>query len=311
MEYTYTIIIPHYNIPHLLERCLSSIPCRADLQVIVVDDCSDRDSVAKLKTIESQFSHVTFVYLQVNGGGGKARNEGLKRAQGCYVLFADADDFFNYCINQILEEYKETVYDVVFFDANSVDTDLYCQASRSIHLNKWMHKYDKKPKQAIADLRYGFGESWSKLVRRELIEYHGICFSETNIHNDTKFSYLIGYYAKRIHVDKRALYCITDRKGSVSKCLSVDRLFTRTQIFAEAAVFLHNQGIHRFESFLYSPWLRFCIRGEWKKARRCRQIMLENGMSDGMVIKGLILYILKYVVRLPVKIFHFAVPSIL
>lgn len=36
----YSIIIPHYNAPHLLERCLKSIPVREDIQVIVVDDCS-------------------------------------------------------------------------------------------------------------------------------------------------------------------------------------------------------------------------------------------------------------------------------
>ena len=37
----YSIIIPHKNIPELLVRCLNSIPEREDIQVIVVDDCSD------------------------------------------------------------------------------------------------------------------------------------------------------------------------------------------------------------------------------------------------------------------------------
>ena len=36
----YSIIIPHYDIPDLLIRCLHSIPVRPDVQVIVVDDCS-------------------------------------------------------------------------------------------------------------------------------------------------------------------------------------------------------------------------------------------------------------------------------
>jgi glycosyltransferase involved in cell wall biosynthesis len=45
MEINYTIIIPHKNIPHLLQRCLDSIPRRNDLQIIVVDDNSDEDIV--------------------------------------------------------------------------------------------------------------------------------------------------------------------------------------------------------------------------------------------------------------------------
>lgn len=43
--YKYSIIIPHYNIPELLQRCLDSIPERDDVQVIVVDDNSDSSKV--------------------------------------------------------------------------------------------------------------------------------------------------------------------------------------------------------------------------------------------------------------------------
>ena len=37
----YSIIIPHRNIPKLLQRCLGYIPYRDDVQIIVVDDNSD------------------------------------------------------------------------------------------------------------------------------------------------------------------------------------------------------------------------------------------------------------------------------
>ena len=37
-KYTYSVIIPHRNTPDLLERCLDSIPERADIQVLVIDD---------------------------------------------------------------------------------------------------------------------------------------------------------------------------------------------------------------------------------------------------------------------------------
>ena len=41
MNYNISIIIPHKNIPKLLERCLNSIPEREDIQIIIVDDNSD------------------------------------------------------------------------------------------------------------------------------------------------------------------------------------------------------------------------------------------------------------------------------
>ena len=44
-EINYSIIIPHKNSTVLLERCLRSIPCRKDVQVIVVDDNSENQLV--------------------------------------------------------------------------------------------------------------------------------------------------------------------------------------------------------------------------------------------------------------------------
>jgi len=40
MTPTFSIIIPHKEIPDLLMRCLRSIPVSEDIQVIVVDDNS-------------------------------------------------------------------------------------------------------------------------------------------------------------------------------------------------------------------------------------------------------------------------------
>lgn len=38
-----SIVIPHYNTPDLLQKLLDSIPVDEGIQVIVVDDKSDRD----------------------------------------------------------------------------------------------------------------------------------------------------------------------------------------------------------------------------------------------------------------------------
>ncbi|MBV4225228.1 glycosyltransferase [Parabacteroides distasonis] len=47
--YIYSIIILHYNIPHLLDRCLSSISERNDTQMVVIDDNSpNSDSYTKI-----------------------------------------------------------------------------------------------------------------------------------------------------------------------------------------------------------------------------------------------------------------------
>ena len=69
---TYSFIIPHYNIPELLERCLNSIPEREDVEVLVVDDCSPEDCQEKLRQLEQRFPRVTFLSTGKNGGAGRA-----------------------------------------------------------------------------------------------------------------------------------------------------------------------------------------------------------------------------------------------
>ena len=119
----YSIIIPHKNIPKLLQRCLDSIPRREDVQIIIVDDNSDPDIVnfEQFPGLNDPFIEV--VFTKDGKGAGYARNVGLTKAAGKWLLFADADDFFNYCINDILDEYVDSDADIIYFINNSVDSD--------------------------------------------------------------------------------------------------------------------------------------------------------------------------------------------
>lgn len=240
--------------------------------------------------MEKDFDYVDFVYLRTVGGGGKARNEGLKKAKGDYVIFADADDYFNYCIYQILEEYANTFYDLVFFNANSVDTNTYLGATRCCNLNRLIADYGKNPSKAIFNLKYLFGEPWCKMIKHEIIVNNDIRFSETKIHNDTKFSYLVGHYSSNIFVDDRALYCVTERKNSVSRNPSTEALLTRTEVFSEATMFYRRNGIKMFGLFTFNALFKFLIRGDVANSKRCIKIMKSKGMSNGLITYGFILY---------------------
>ena len=93
--FTYTIIIPHKNTPQLLQRCLDSIPIRVDIQIIIVDDFSD-STIVDFNNFPGSNRLNVEIYLTKEGkGAGYARNVGLTKAKGKWILFADSDDFFN------------------------------------------------------------------------------------------------------------------------------------------------------------------------------------------------------------------------
>lgn len=88
-----SIIIPTFNYGHLIGDTLRCLKNQQFLnwEAIIVDDGSEDDT----RIIVNKFvqEDQRFIYLhQVNSGVSKARNNGLKHAQGKYIQFLDADD---------------------------------------------------------------------------------------------------------------------------------------------------------------------------------------------------------------------------
>lgn len=292
----YTIIIPHYNIPELLKRCLSSIPIRDDVQVVVVDDNSVEAKRNKLKILEKEYSNVQFIYSSTNGGGGRARNIGMQYAKGEYILFADADDFFNYCINDILDKYVNEAYDVVYFNANYINSDTYLITNRYPILNKCIDKYQKT--KDISTLKYLFGEPWGKLIKRSLIVDNKIKFDETPIHNDTKFSYRVSYHSKIEKIENIAIYSLADRAVSVSKKLTDEKYGVRTRVFAEKNRFLIDHDIKIFDTLMLTPFWHYLLHGDTNNFGKCLSIAKEYGFNKFDIISKMIYYKLRGAVKL-------------
>ena len=116
-EITYSFIIPHKNCPDLLQRCVDSIPERDDVEVIVVDDNSAERKKPSLK--ERKNLQVILLDAEHSKGAGRARNVGLQHAEGKWLLFADADDYYNENeLKKILNKYlKDESTDLVYLNA--------------------------------------------------------------------------------------------------------------------------------------------------------------------------------------------------
>lgn len=89
-----SVIVPCFNQGHYLGECLQSIKRQsyAPIETIVVDDGSnDPDTLTVLDALAAEGT-VELVRLGANRGPGAARNGGVDRARGRYVLPLDADD---------------------------------------------------------------------------------------------------------------------------------------------------------------------------------------------------------------------------
>ncbi len=241
----YSIIIPHYDAPVLLERLLNTIPERKDIQIIVADDCSPGCETYLQKYPFLKRNNVEFHITDRNGGGGYARNEGLKHARGKWLLFADADDLFVNGFDATLDKYYHAEEDIVFFQIKSVFSDDLSRhsdrdASRTAMLNRYIRTNDDKI------LRYHFIEPWAKMIRRDLVVSHNVMFDETKVANDYFFSIQTGFYAGKVRMADTCIYILTQSEHSVSIGGWGDTRYNqriRLEVILRSQSFLQDRGV--------------------------------------------------------------------
>lgn len=245
-EINYTIIIPHKNIPDLLRRCLNSIPRRDDIQIIVVDDNSDPEKV-DFEHFPGVGEKCVEVYFTKEGkGAGYARNVGLKHAKGKWLLFADADDFFEDNFVVSLDKHCMSSFDVIYFNSRDVDADSLEELSLDGFIQKYFSRQITKKM-----LPFYMVVPWGKLIKRDLIEKNKIYFEEISASNDVLFSYQIGCHTKNVEISSDIIYnYLLKRKGSLTSELSEDVFIIRFKAMINGNIYLKKHG---FSLFTFSP----------------------------------------------------------
>ncbi|MDR2963047.1 MAG: glycosyltransferase family 2 protein [Bacteroidales bacterium] len=256
MNINYSIIIPHKNIPDLLQRCLNSIPRREDVQIIVVDDNSDAQKVdfENFPGLNDPFVEVIFGKNE-NGrkGAGYARNLGLERATGKWIVFADADDCFTDCFNETLDVYKDDEEsDAVFFLVTSTDLE----RGRHIDINNDLHEIKKH--NNWNKFQFKLWHPYGKFIKHSIITNYAISFPEIQCSEDVLFSIKTNFASHKKKIDNTTIYCITERENSLVTTVTVKSLSVNFKVRCTTIDFSKKIGINDadLKNGLYNAWLR-------------------------------------------------------
>jgi glycosyltransferase involved in cell wall biosynthesis len=94
MNVLFSIVIPTYNRAHLLKKTIDTVLDQSytNFELIIVDDGSTDNTEEVIKEIISTRENKIIYIKQINSERAAARNTGLKKAVGDYILFFDSDD---------------------------------------------------------------------------------------------------------------------------------------------------------------------------------------------------------------------------
>lgn len=285
-KYNFSIIIPHKNTPELLKRCVSSIPRRDDVQIIIVDDNSDPDKVDFEHFPFLGTSNVTVVFDKSSKGAGHARNIGLEKAEGKWCIFADSDDFFFYSINQAMDICLKSTADIIYFKSTNLDSNTYQLGNRRSNItNNSVDAFLNGEANGEHLIRMRHPAPWGKIIRAELVSKNNILFEEIPRANDYKFSYLCGYYAKKVEAYDISLYCITSRTNNLTSATIPDLELIVTKSEADYLLFLREHSLKdsvvykEFQDDVFSHLYELHI-SDVEAYREARNYIVDSGYTN-------------------------------
>ena len=178
---TLDIIIATYKNKKGLKRTLDSIEKRDDVNIIVVDDCSNLN----YDDILEEYPYISFYQLETNSGPGMARQYGIEHSNGTYFTFLDTDDYFyDGGLETILEQINKNTYIKMYdfsyvYDDNNHLNDIWDDKTiGSVYKHSFVEMYNihfcKEGSYANED--YGF----SRACRIILKQLHLDGFAKAN-----------------------------------------------------------------------------------------------------------------------------------
>ena len=212
-----SIIIPVYNYESVLEKMLQSVlkqETKYRYEVIIVDDGSREPAKEILRKYENE-PNVTVIY-QENQGISGARNTGLNRARGKYIMFVDCDDTVH---SDIVEKLMNEAY--------RTDVDIVI-GSHALVKEKDGNEYSRRAETySVRNLEgYRDGDSimnypglpWGKVYKRELFD--AVRFPLNYWYEDTIVHFLLFRLAKSYSYLPEVLYDYRWYEGNYSKVQS-------------------------------------------------------------------------------------------
>lgn len=223
MSMKLSVIIPVYNVEQYLERCILSIENqdieRDSFEVLLINDGSTDNSYEIACRLKDKYSNIT-VFTQENKGQAAARNIGLKKAIGNFVLFVDSDDYLlPNVFSRILQIAEKNNPDILVMQSRSMRADgSFHQSSPPFGVDKFFSG------EQLLLKGYRPASVWAKLFRRNLIVDNNIVFIEGIIHEDVDFDMKLFTYAQRIMFLDLCCYVYYWNSMSTDKLMNHDKI---------------------------------------------------------------------------------------
>lgn len=218
-----SVIVPIYNVEKYLKYSIGGILKQSykNLEIILVNDGSQDNSLAICEEYSKIDNRIKIISVE-NGGQGKARNIGLQHSTSDWILFLDADDYYdNNAVEYLVELAERYGSDLVVTPLRVVRDHIQGGNASSIKNEKILNLNKDR---LIEEMYYGrlLGATpCGKLYKREILEKWPF---PDQLFEDLAIAYKHLMSAKKVVVSNQYYYNYYQRVGSTTKSRYTSKL---------------------------------------------------------------------------------------
>lgn len=252
-----SVIVPIYNTEKYLSQCLDSILSSTyqNLEIILIDNNS-KDNSLNICYEYLKKDHRISIYQEYKPGVSAARNLGLRKSTGDYILFVDSDDYIeSNHIASLYSAFCRTKADIIISGLKEYDVEMKILYKPKFHFNQ---DYLLTNEQAISDMVYEHnfkGFPVAKLYKKSVLE--NIYFDENEkIGEDFSFNCMVIKNSHKICLISDSSYCYIRRSGTLTKSNDIGVIKQRAIIIDKYRKFINmyfpnlKNSVNYFSSFI-------------------------------------------------------------
>lgn len=219
-----SIIVPIYGVEKYIYKFLETLTpnLQKNIEVILVDDGSKDNCGKIIDEYASEHSDTVTIIHKANGGVSSARNVGMEKASGEYLIFFDPDDYIakNFTKTILAGIDKYNAPDVILFDYYDVMPDGETKLKYIPVFQEGFVEKEAFFDEFIKD-RYILSMLWCKVIKRGL--FNGLTFREdVRVMEDSLILTDVMLKINTAVYIKEGLYYYCPRIDSLTKSMNVD-----------------------------------------------------------------------------------------
>lgn len=226
-----SIIVPIFNNEEYIERCLESLinQTHSNIEMICVNDGSTDNSQKILNSYKEKDERVIIINKE-NGGVSSARNAGIDKAQGTYIMFVDGDDWIELdMVYKLLNEIVENNADIV--RCSYVKDYIYKQNVQSMNLGVDKLIIPKEDKRLVYDMfmdTYVLNSMCCQLIKTSIIKDNNIKVSCDYVYGeDARFNQTLYTYIDKVVLIDKPYYHYFYNSNSATTIRSMEKIIKR------------------------------------------------------------------------------------